>query len=210
MIVLLTDPAKSDVELSRIVCSVVSAVPAGKLAVIVRDKSRDDVDVLPLAQELRTVTRDAGQLLLVHRDHLRLAYEVGADGVHDPTPNLDARLHKEGAPTAIVSVPAHSDADIVHAATHGADWILVSPIFATPGKGTPRGLDAIRSAAGLAATWGPKVLALGGVDASNAADCMRAGADGVAVIRSILRAEDPAAAVRSLWNAIAPLLEARP
>ncbi len=208
MIVVLTDPSKSDAELLRIVASIAPVVPAGKLAVIVRDKQRDDADVLPLAQALRKATREAGQLLVVHRDHLRLAYEVGADGVHDPTPKLDARLHKEGAPGTIVSVPAHSDADVAHAVKHHADWILVSPIFLTPGKGTPRGVSALRSAAEIAANHGPKIIALGGVDASNAADCMRAGAAGVAVIRNILHAEDPAAAVRALWNAIEPLLEA--
>ena len=204
MIVLVTAPSKDDAGIVSVVEAIAPVVPGGKLAVILRDKKRDDVDVLPLAEKLRRITRDHGQLFVVHRDHLRIAYEIGADGVHDPTPKLDARLHKNGAPNAIVSVPAHSDADVAHAAKHGADWVLVSPIFETPGKGKARGLDAIRSAAENAGN--AKIIALGGIDVTNAESCIRAGASGIAVVRAILHAEDPAAAATALWNAIVPAL----
>ncbi|HEY8075187.1 MAG TPA: thiamine phosphate synthase, partial [Labilithrix sp.] len=79
--------------------------------------------------------------------------------------------------------------DVIAAAREGASAVYVSPIFATPGKGAPRGLDAIRRARELAGDM--LVYALGGVDASNAAACITAGADGVALIRAFFDADSP-------------------
>lgn len=207
MIVLITDPSRSDDDLARIVRAAGEEIPRGKLAVLLRDKSRDDMGALALAQSLRAITRAQGHLFLVHRHHVRLAFEVGADGVHDPTPKLDPIVHKKDAPSAIVSVPAHSDDDVRHAVDEKIDWVLVSPIFATPEKGVPRGTSAIRNAAQIKGDReSPAIFALGGIRAENAASCMQAGALGIAVIRSIVHAVDPRAATRDLWKAIAPFL----
>ncbi len=77
---------------------------------------------------------------------------------------------------------------------------MVSPIFATPNKGAPRGLDAIREARAIA----PELFlyALGGVDESNARACIDAGANGVAVVRALFSAPDPEAATVALLRAI--------
>jgi thiamine monophosphate synthase len=75
----------------------------------------------------------------------------------------------------------------------------VSPIWDTPGAGTvkpaPRGVEALvraRHALDALPSVPPMLYALGGVDGSRAASCARAGADGVAVIRALLDAADPA------------------
>ena len=183
MIVLITDPSKSDDELARIAREACRAVPTGKLAVLLRDKSRDDSGVRALATSLRKITKDSGQRFVLHRDHARLASEVAAD--------------------EITYLPAHTDDDVTRAIEESIDWLLVSPIFATPGKGAPRGLDAIRNAAKIKANHEtPRIFALGGIDASNAKSCIEAGATGVAVIRAILDAPDPFKASLLLWNEI--------
>ncbi len=204
MIVLITDPRKDDAALVKIVSAGCRAIPAGELAVIFRDHSRDDFGVVDVAQKLRNVTRKHGHLFLVKQNHLRIAYEVGADGVHvsEPKPNGDT-FRKMASPRVIVSVPAHSDDDVSHALTNEISWVLVSPIFSSPEKGAPRGLDAIRNAAKIMVDRASlRIIALGGVDASNAGSCMEAGADGVAVIRAILDAADPYEAARSLWDVV--------
>ena len=204
MIVLITDPRHDDISLATIVSEAARAIPSGNLAVLLRDHTRDDFNVTHLATQLRKITRDHGHLFLVKHHHRRVAAEVGADGVHvnDRAPN--AATYREGwSDRVIVSVPAHSDTDVTHAAMHGVDWVLVSPIFTTPNKGAPRGLSAIRNAAEItSARASPKIIALGGVDASNAASCLEAGADGIAVIRAILDASDPFEASRALWGAV--------
>jgi thiamine monophosphate synthase len=65
----------------------------------------------------------------------------------------------------------------------GADWLVVSPILATPSKpdAAPLGLDAL----GIAARAAPgRIIALGGIDATAVAACLAAGAVGVAVQRA--------------------------
>ena len=163
------------------------------LVVHLRDKARAKDALRPLALELRRITRAHGAMLVVG-DRRTLAEDVGADGFHGPC---------EGPPPAGMrwSLPAHDDEEARAAAARGAHAILVSPIFATPGKGTPRGVDAIASA--RAAAPGLAVYALGGVKAENAAECVRAGADGVAAIRAIFGAEDAGAAARALLEAAA-------
>ena len=69
-----------------------------------------------------------------------------------------------------------------------ADYIGAGPVWATPSKADadpPIGLDGLRA---ICETVSLPVVAIGGVDASNAADCVRAGAAGVAVIRAVVDA----------------------
>jgi thiamine-phosphate pyrophosphorylase len=111
-----------------------------------------------------------------------------------------ARAARAMLPRGWISVPAHDDDDIATALRDDVTAAYVSPIFETPGKGPTRGLDAIVRARAAA----PSLLlyALGGVDASNAASCVRAGADGVAVIRAVLDAPSPRDAVLALHAAV--------
>ena len=84
----------------------------------------------------------------------------------------------------------------------GADYLGVSPVFDTPTKtDAPRatgldGLAAIRAATRL------PLVAIGGLNAANAADAIRAGADGIAVVSAIVAAADPRAAASALREAI--------
>jgi len=133
------------------------------------------------------------QLLVINSD-VDLAREIGADGVHLPKGGVAAA--RAVLPRAWISLAAHDDDDVRRAVSEGADAALVSPIFATPGKGPPRGLEAIRAARAIAPQLA--IYALGGVDESNAAACRAAGATGVAVIRALFDAPDPAAAARAL------------
>jgi thiamine-phosphate pyrophosphorylase len=205
VIVLITDPRKSDDQLVEMARQACSAIPKGELAILLRDKTRDIDGVLDVAQRLEKIAHEHGQLFFMTRTHLRVAWEIAIDGVHmnEEKPGANARAKLLPGPKVMMSMPAHSDADVTHAISHDVDWVFVSPIFATPNKGAPRGLDAIRNAAKIRADHdSPKIIALGGVDASNAKSCMDAGADGVAVIRAILDAADPFAAARALSDVV--------
>ena len=199
-ILLVTDPAYGDTHIERVVQSVGQAIPRGEFAVQLRDKRRGTQAVRALAERLRSLTAAHGARLLINRD-VALALEIGADGVHlggDDVAGLAAA--RQAFPRGWISAAAHSDADVLRASDHGLDAVLVSPIFATPGKGPPRGLPALESAR---ACGGPlAIYALGGVDASRAAACGRAGATGVAVLRGLLAARDPVAEARAILAAL--------
>jgi thiamine-phosphate pyrophosphorylase len=109
------------------------------------------------------------RILLNSRADVALA--TGADGVH-----LPAGAPQQTLPGLLVARSCHVLTDIRAADAH---FVTFGPIFETPGKGPPLGLDALRVACQL----GKRVYALGGVTWENAAECMHAGAEGIAGIR---------------------------
>lgn len=190
-LLLISDPRWSEERIAAVVEQAARAVPG--FAVQLRDRSdRSDDELLPFAMRLREITSRHGAMLIVNR-RFDLGRRVGAEGVHAPVSETEAE-----AETARMwrSAPAHSDEDVRRARDAGLDAVLVSPIFEVPGKGLARGLGAIRTACALAPEL--QVLALGGVSMGNAARCVEAGASGVAVIRALLDAADPAGAARAL------------
>jgi thiamine-phosphate pyrophosphorylase len=157
--------------------------------------------LLAQVRALQGSVRDCGQLLLVN-DRIDVALAAGADGVHLPSagiPPADARrLLGEGR---LVGVSCHSSLDVARALAGGADFATFGPIFDTPSKrahGAPVGTEKLTEAARL----GLPLLGLGGVDLSNAAAVVDAGASGLAAVRVWLEADDPAAVVRALLHAV--------
>ena len=110
----------------------------------------------------------------------------------------------------VLRTRATEDADMRRpGASSGVDYISVGPIWETPTKqGRPAvGLELIRHAAAAAPH---PFFAIGGIDPSNAAQVVDAGAQRICVVRAIRDAEDPTAVAEELRNAFAPLGEAAP
>jgi thiamine-phosphate pyrophosphorylase len=196
---LVTDAVPAS-ELPDRLAAALAGLPPAVAAVQLRAKDMGGKDMLALARALRDVARAAGQWLMVN-DRLDVAVAAGADGVHLPSrgiPAADAR--RLLGPGAIIGASCHSVAEVRRARDGGADFATFGPVFDTPSKrawGPPVGLDALREAARL----GLPLVALGGVDPSNAASTVAAGAAGVAAIRAWLGAADAAGAVRQLLEA---------
>jgi thiamine-phosphate pyrophosphorylase len=127
---------------------------------------------------------------------------TGADGVHLPG-GADPAGARARMPDALIGASAHSPAEAGALLRGGADYVTLSPIFLTdskPGYGPALGIEALRAAS--AAGAGP-VIALAGIDGTNAAECLAAGASGIAVMGEVMRSADPEATVRRLLGAIA-------
>jgi thiamine-phosphate pyrophosphorylase len=158
---------------------------ASAYAVQLRDPALSTGELLALARRLRDATRAAGALLVIN-DRVDLALAVDADGVHLGRRSITATDARSLLPRgAWISRSCHAVEEVVVAAREGADAAVLSPIFASPGKGAPLGLEAIRQAR-RAAGRAVQIIALGGVDRANAAACFEAGADAVASIRADL------------------------
>jgi thiamine-phosphate pyrophosphorylase len=119
----------------------------------------------------------------VVNDDVRAAIELGADGVH-------LGQHDEGADAARAAglLLGRSATNLEEALAAEADYLGVGPVWETPSKfdAAPAiGLDGLRE---ICAAVDVPVVAIGGIDAANAGECIRAGATGVAVIRA---ATDP-------------------
>jgi thiamine-phosphate pyrophosphorylase len=184
-------------------------MPPSRLVVQLRDKQRARPSLRVFAGELRVVTRAAGAALVVNGD-AEVARDVGADGVHlgGGAGTVESARRVLGR-AAWISAAAHTDEEVERAVAQGADAVLVSPIFDSKGK-KGRGLGALRRAREIVARLTGKrekgsvaVVALGGVDADNAAACASAGAEAVAVVRALLASHDPGRTARTLHDALA-------
>ncbi len=200
-IFLVTDPAFPTARVVDVVRAAARGVPEGALAVQLRDKD-ESARRCAAAIALAPVCAEACVPLVVN-DDLGLAVAVRAAGVHLPahTSPSDLAAARAAFATGLLSTAAHDEAELDRALAAGVDAVLVSPIFATPGKGAPRGPAAIAEAVAAVAraassTW---VYALGGVDESCVAACASAGAHGVAVVRALLEAADPERVARALY-----------
>ncbi len=172
------------------------AAAPGTVAIDVREPSLPVAELVRLCRRLRATARRHGQALVVHA-RPDLAVLLEADALHLGEAGLasaDAR-HLVGALPllrACHSVESAAEVDATH--------VLLSPIL-EPRKANPAlGLAALR-AARARLDQGPrprKLLALGGVDASNAARCLVAGADAVAAIGGVFGADDPSALLGAL------------
>ena len=172
-----------------------AAVRGGVDLVQLREKGLADGELLRVLEKARAVTRELG-LPLVVNDRPDLAVLVGADYVHLGQDDLPLpAVRRFGIPAGLST---HSREELERAE---ADYVAVGPVFATPTKpGRPAvGLELVRHAAEHApAPW----FAIGGIDRTNVAEVVAAGARRIAVVRAIGDADDPEAAARELREAL--------
>jgi thiamine-phosphate pyrophosphorylase len=172
-----------------------AAVRGGVDLVQLREKQLSDGELLTVLEEARAVTRRLGVPLVVN-DRPDLAVLVGADFVHVGQDDLPIEaVRRFGLP---VGLSTHSPQELERAE---ADYVGVGPVFPTPTKeGRPAvGLGYVRHAASHAPVpW----FAVGGVDESNVAAVVAAGARRIAVLRAIGEAEDPERAAATLRAAL--------
>ncbi len=150
---------------------------------IIRDQISDGVDMIQIREKDLSIrelfeftlavleARGSKPTKVLVNTRADVALAVKADGVH-----LPADAPREVPAGLLVGRSCHT---IEEVRTCGADFAVFGPVFETPGKGQPVGLDALRDAAGT----GVPLYALGGVTWENAAACLKAGAVGVAGIR---------------------------
>lgn len=168
------------------------------VAVQLRAKALPARELLEAAVALRAITRAAGALLVVN-GRIDVAIAAQADGVHLPETGVPPEAVRALMPEALVGVSCHDAAGLARASAEGADYAVLGPIGRVPGKNEPLGVAGFRA---LRERTSIPVLALGGVGASEVPALVAAGAHGVAVIRAITEARDPAEALRALGVAL--------
>lgn len=179
------------------------AVAGGADVIQLRDKRLSGRDLVDVAVAIREITLEAGALFIVN-DRLDVALAAGADGIHLGESDLPIGHARRIAPPGfIIGASVGSVAAAVRAATEGADYVALSPTFATGSKGDAGPghglavLSAIRSAVPL------PLVAIGGITAANVDEVIAAGADGVAVISAVVGKDDVTIAARDLRTRIA-------
>jgi len=168
---------------------------AGVRLVQLRAKRCSDAELLPLATEASRVGRELGVAVIVD-DRPDVAALAGAAGVHLGQSDLPAARVRRLLPEALIGVSTHDVTQLTAAAHLPVDYRAIGPIYSTATKENPDpvvGLQTLRRA--RASTAGP-LVAIGGICRDNAAEVLRAGADGLAVISDLFRAPDLGTAAR--------------
>jgi thiamine-phosphate pyrophosphorylase len=177
-----------------------SRVTPGRVALLLREPQLRTRELVALGHALRASADERGALLLVS-DRIDVALAIDADGVQLPEQGFApeqarALLGKH----ALIGVSRHERTSLLEAAARGANYATLSPVHAVDGKAPPLGLDGFaRAIAGASVP----VYALGGIRAEDVGPLLARGARGVAVMRAVLKADDPALAARRLLDALA-------
>jgi thiamine-phosphate pyrophosphorylase len=181
-----------------------AALDGGATVIQLRDKKASTRTLVEEGQALRVLTRERGALLIVN-DRIDVALAIEADGAHvgqdDDMPIALAR--KLLGPDRILGVSAGNLEEARIAVSGGADYLGVGPIYATKTKadaGEPIGLPLLTE---LASRYSTPLIAIGGIKADNAAVVLQAGAQGIAVIRAAVSAQDIVTATRELRESMA-------
>jgi thiamine-phosphate pyrophosphorylase len=178
------------------------ALKGGVDVVQLREKQMPDRRLLDLALSVREWTAAADALFIVN-DRPDIAAACDADGVHLGQDDMEVRHARQiVGGEKLIGVSTHSIEEARRAVIDGADYLGVGPVFPSQTKEFDEfpGLAYVREAAGeISRPW----FALGGINQSNIAEVVAAGAERVAVSSVISSADSPADAARALQAALA-------
>ncbi|HUU07970.1 MAG TPA: thiamine phosphate synthase [Dehalococcoidales bacterium] len=178
-----------------------AAIAGGARVIQLRDKISTKKELLPIAEQLKQLCAEHDVLFIIN-DHLDLLLAVDADGLHLGQDDLPIKTTRRLLPVdKILGISTRTVDGAVAAQAEGADYIAVGAMYPTPSKqaaqvvGVER-LSQVRQAVTL------PLVAIGGINQENAAAVMAAGADSIAVIRAVVRAQAPEKAAREIVNII--------
>lgn len=181
-----------------LVAIVQSALEAGAPCIQLRNKGDSPRELLAVGRDLRSLTREAGALLVVN-DRLDVALALEADGVHVGPEDLPVSGVRSASPADFLVGRSADDPDVARRAVEaGADYIGCGTVYPTstkPDAGSTIGLEGLRLV--VEAVYVP-VVGIGGITVERASDVAKTGATGIAVVGAVMGAADPAATVRAL------------
>ncbi len=159
------------------------AVDEGISMVQIREKRLPARLLCELVEATEEITRGTATKLLVN-DRADIAVAAGADGVHLTANSLPPEVIRNKFPSGLlIGVSVHSIEAAAEAARRGADFAVLGPVFSTPGKGEPIGIEQFGYVCDRLKPF--PVLALGGIDEMNVDAVLAAGASGFAAIRAL-------------------------
>jgi len=178
-------------DLAALLARALAGVRPGTVLVQLREKDLGGRALHDLARAVLEVTRRAGARLVIN-DRLDVALAVGADGVHLPEEGLTLADARRLAPALLLGASVHSPEGA--GSRSGADYLVAGPVWDAPGK---PGIG-VKAFSAIVQAARPPVFAIGGIDVARADAALGAGAHGVAVIRAVMEAADPAAEAAAL------------
>lgn len=156
-----------------------------------------------LARELQDICHSYNIPFIVN-DDLELAIRLQADGIHMGQKDTPLREFKHDIPSNMITgISTKTWEEAQEAQKDGADYLGVGPMFSTTTKedaDKPVGPETIQMMRNYGISL--PIVGIGGINASNATDVIRAGADGISLISAISQSEDPESTARLLRHAL--------
>ncbi|MFH1153520.1 MAG: thiamine phosphate synthase [Pseudomonadota bacterium] len=181
---------------------VAEAARAGVTCVQLREKTAGTRDFVDLALRIKAVLKPFRVPLIIN-DRIDVALAAGADGVHIGQTDMPYTMVRNlMGPDALIGLSVETWEDVLAAQDLDVDYLGVSPVYATPTKTDtkqPWGLDGLTR---IRSYSRHPLVAIGGLNAENAADVIRAGAHCVAVVSAICGADDPFLAAKDLARTV--------
>ena len=178
------------------------AIAGGADTLQFRQKDGTTRELIAAAQSMQRVCEQHKVPLIVN-DRADIALAVGAVGAHFGQDDMPVSIGRRILSTnAIIGASARTEEKILAAISEGVDYIGFGPIYGTtskPDAEMAKGLDRLRRMCDIAAC---PVIAIGGIGVQTAADVIRAGAHGLAVISAVCAHPEPTVATRALLNEI--------
>ncbi len=179
-----------------------AAIQGGARMLQLRDKVRDKGKSLPLAIGLQKLCAESGASLILN-DHADVAAIVGSAGLHVGQTDLPVEQARQVlAPGQVLGRSNHEIEELMESERMGVDHVAFGAIYHTDTKGVgraPQGIGQLRLARDTAQT---PLVAIGGINAKNAAAVIEAGADAICVTAAVGSAPEPEAAAASLVKVI--------
>lgn len=184
----------SRLSLAGNISDVMQAAASGVEVVQYRNKNAETRDMYEEALRLREICRD---LIFLINDRIDIALAVDADGVHLGQTDMPCTVARRIlGPEKVIGVTVHNVEEAIEAERQSANYLGVSPVFQTatkPDAGKPAGIaliEEIRQKAGI------PMVAIGGINHSNAAQVINAGADCLCAISCVVAKEDVSEEIR--------------
>ena len=165
-----------------------NALAAGVSVVQYRNKKGTTLELFEEAKLLRKICRSA---LFLINDRIDIAFAVDADGVHIGQDDMPIEVARNIlGDKKIIGITVHTVEEAKKAQEGGADYVGLSPVFATSTKddaGSPCGVEMIKK---LKKSVDIPVVAIGGINSKNAEEVVSAGADALCAISDVVTSEN--------------------
>ena len=179
----LAEASNFDEQLARIRANAVAAAESGVGLFQIREKRLSARSLFELTSSVVSATKGSGLGVIVN-GRPDVAAAAGAAGVHLPANGLPADAVRTAFGSGfLIGVSCHNEDELLAAKNGVADFATFSPVFASPGKGEPAGIERLRAA--VEKFDGFPVIALGGVSVNDLGQVLATGAAGVAGIRAL-------------------------
>lgn len=178
-----------------------ASLKGGATIIQLREKTCDTQTFYQRAVRCKEICEKYNTPLLIN-DRLDIALAIDADGVHIGQTDMPYKVTRSVLGNSkIIGLSVSNTDQAVKEDAQSADYIGISPIFSTNTKTTdlakPLGIAGLKEIRQL---YAKPIVCIGGINKNNTRDLMDHGADGIAIVSAISKADNPEEASRELKN----------